>query len=49
MKNRVIDLLLVYLFLGSCLTMHAQDKDFHIYLAFGQSNKAMHVWNRRIV
>ncbi len=31
MKNRVIDLLLVYLFLGSCLTMHAQDKDFHIY------------------
>ena len=38
MKNRVIDLLLVCLFLGSCLTMHAQDKDFHIYLAFGQSN-----------
>ena len=38
MKNRVIDLLLVCLFLGSCSAMYAQDKDFHIYLAFGQSN-----------
>ena len=38
MKNRVIDLLLVCLFLGSCSAMYAQDRDFHIYLAFGQSN-----------
>lgn len=38
MKNRVINLLLGCLLLGSCPAMYAQDKNFHIYLAFGQSN-----------
>ena len=38
MKNKVINLLLVCLFLGGCSALYAQDKNFHIYLAFGQSN-----------